>query len=84
MAMHVVANESSKCRSGRAIGRVVLTGASGRGGEMPHTFGDDERVAAEDDGDVMVPAGEGATLEVIETELAFQLFVTRARYAIAP
>src|SRR5690606_22237388 len=34
-----------------------------------------EGVAAEDDRDVMVPAHEGATLEVIEPELTFQVFV---------
>jgi hypothetical protein len=42
---------------------------------MPHTFGDDERVAAEDDGDVVVPALEGAALEVVESELALELLV---------
>ena len=33
--------------------RAGLNLPGGRGGEKPHTFGNDERVAAEDDGDVM-------------------------------
>jgi hypothetical protein len=46
---------------------------------MLHTFGDDEREAAEDDGDVMMPSSERTSLEVIETKLAFQLFINALR-----
>lgn len=42
---------------------------------MLHTFGDDEREAPEDHGDVMMPSGERTSLEVIETKLAFRLFI---------
>src|SRR5262245_47275055 len=56
MASRIVANESSKWRSGRAVERVVFFLPSGRGGKMPRTFGNDERVAAEDDGDMVMPA----------------------------
>jgi hypothetical protein len=42
---------------------------------MPHTFGDDERVAAQDDRDVVMPAGKAAAFEVVEAELAFQVLV---------
>ena len=35
---------------------------------MPHTFGNDERVAAQDDRDVMVPAGKPAAFVVVEAE----------------
>src|SRR5580658_8484961 len=42
---------------------------------MPQPFAEDERVAAQDYGDVVVPATEGATLEVIESELALEVFV---------
>jgi len=36
---------------------------------MPRAFGDDERVAAEDDRDVVVPAGEPWLAQVIEPEV---------------
>jgi len=42
---------------------------------MPRAFGDDERVAAQDDGDMVMPAGEASPLEVVETELALEVFV---------
>src|SRR6266568_9341656 len=48
---------------------------SGRGGRTPHAFSDDERVAAEGDGDVVVPAREASSFEVVEPELALQIFV---------
>ena len=35
---------------------------------MPRAFGDDERVAAEDDRDVMMPTGEPSAFVVIEAE----------------
>ena len=46
MASRAVEKESAKWRSGRAFERTSSTGPSGRGGEMPHAFRDDERVAA--------------------------------------
>ena len=42
---------------------------------MPHTFSDDERVAAEDDRDVMVPTGKGASLEVVKPEFPLEILV---------
>ena len=42
---------------------------------MPHTFGDDERVAAQDDGDVMVPAGEPPAFIVIESKLVLEILI---------
>ena len=68
----MLANESAKCLSGRALVCVRVDGRV-RGGKMPRTFGDDERVAAEDDRDVMVPAGEGSPFEVVEPQLALEL-----------
>ena len=70
MAMRVFANESSKWRSGRASERVGVTGPCRRGGKTPHPFADDERVAAENDRDVMVPSRERASLEVVEPQFA--------------
>jgi hypothetical protein len=69
MASLKVMKESEKWRSGRESERVVDHRPSGRGGKTPHTFGDDEHVAAESDGDVMMPAREPSALEVVETEL---------------
>jgi hypothetical protein len=46
---------SEKCRSGRERLRLVSHRPSGRGGNTLQAFGHDERVAAEGDGDVMVP-----------------------------
>jgi hypothetical protein len=42
---------------------------------MPHTFGNDERVAAKDDRDVMVPAGKASAFVVVEPELVFEILV---------
>src|SRR5271165_2530204 len=75
MASLTVMKESRKWRSGRARERMGLMAPSTRGGEMPHPFGNDERVAAEDDGDVVVPSGERTSLEVVEPELALHLFI---------
>ena len=68
MASRAVAKESTKCRSGRDVNLTGRGLPSLRGGKMPHTFGDNERVAAEDDGDVVVPAREGAAFEVVEPD----------------
>ena len=46
---------------------------------MLHTFGNDEREAAEDDGDVVMPSSVRTSLEVIEPQLAFQLFIHALR-----
>ncbi len=46
---------------------------------MPRTFGSDERVAAERDGHVMVPASKRASFEVVKTELALQVLVDSLR-----
>src|SRR4051812_47396743 len=67
--------ESAKWRSGRDADRVGTSFPSGRGGKTPHPFRNDERVAAQDDGDVVMPAREGAALEVVQSELALELFV---------
>src|SRR6266498_3949318 len=75
IARRAVMKESGKCRSGRARDRSGLSRPLRRGGEMPHAFADDERVAAENDGDVVIPAREAAALEVVETKLAFEIFV---------
>jgi hypothetical protein len=42
---------------------------------MPHTFGNDERVAAQDDRDVMVPAGIPAAFVVVEPQLALEILI---------
>ena len=46
---------------------------------MLHTFGDDEREAAEDDGDVVMPPSVRAPLEMVEPKLAFQLLIDTLR-----
>lgn len=67
--------ESTKCRSGRDRERMGFSIPSRRGGKTPHPFSNDERVAAQDDGDVMVPARERAAFEVVEPELALELLI---------
>src|SRR2546421_12379974 len=67
--------ESGKWRSGRERLRVGSSLPSVRGGKTPHAFSDNEREAAEHDGDVVVPAGEAPPFVVVESELAFQVFV---------
>lgn len=42
---------------------------------MPHTFGNDERVAAQDDRDVMVPAGKPPAFVVVEPQLVFEILI---------
>ena len=65
--------ESWKWRSGRDRVRTVARRPSG-GGKSEGTFAGDERVAAEHDGHVMLPAAVAATFEVIEAELSLQIF----------
>src|SRR5258706_15911947 len=68
-------NESLKWRSGRDLERTVSTHPCGRGGKSADAFSDHESIAAEDDGDVVVPARERAAFEVVEAELALEIFV---------
>src|SRR6185436_6012821 len=75
IASRMVAKLSAKWRSGRDRLRVVLQRPSGRGGEMPHTFGNDERVAAQDDRDVVVPPGKPAALVVVEPQLVLEILI---------
>jgi hypothetical protein len=75
MVRRTVARESTKWRSGRATERTGFTRPSGRGGKSSGTFGHEECVRAEDGGDVVVPAGEAPSLEVIEPQLALELLV---------
>ena len=42
---------------------------------MPHTFGNDERVAAQDDRDVMAPAGKSPAFVVVESQLVFEILI---------
>ena len=76
MARRAVMKESAKWRSGRDVDRVVRICAFGRGGKSAGAFSDHEGITAEDDGDVVVPADEGAALEVIEPQLALELLVS--------
>jgi len=46
---------------------------------MLHAFGDDERVAAQGNGDVVVPTAKAPTFEVVEPQLALQIFVDTFR-----
>ena len=48
---------------------------SSRGGKSPRAFGDDERVAGEYDGDVVVPTGETPALVVVEAEFTFEILI---------
>ena len=75
MARRTVMNESAKWRSGRDRERTVATRPGGRGGKSADAFSDHEGVAAEDDGDVVMPAWEGPPLEVVEPELALEVLV---------
>ena len=75
MARRAVMKESWKCRSGRAWLRTNWTGASSRGGKSAGALRDDEGETGERDGHVMVPAAETTAFEVVEPQLAFQVFV---------
>src|SRR3984885_7292101 len=75
MARRAVMKESSKWRSCRAVERVARTRPSARGGKMPQALAGHERIAAEDDGDVVMPAAKGAALVVIEPELPLEVLV---------
>src|SRR5690349_20510933 len=71
----MVMSESAKWRSGREGERTRGTLPSGRGGKSPRPLRHQKGVAAQDDRDVMVPAGEAAAFEVVEAELALELLV---------
>src|SRR5262245_20999724 len=75
IARRAVMKLSSKWRSGREGLRVGFQRPSGRGGKTPHAFGNDEREAAQHDGDVVMPTGVSPTLVVIESQFAFEVFV---------
>src|SRR5580693_6719840 len=44
-------------------------------GEMPQAFAEDEGIAAEDDGDVVMPAAEGRAFVVIQSKLALEILI---------
>src|SRR5262245_31845683 len=79
MARRNVAKDDGKWRSGREgerVGRIRPLGCRGAAWKtVARTLGHDERVAAQDDGDVVVPAPEAPTFEVVEPQLALHLFV---------
>src|ERR1700679_2738201 len=75
MARRAVMKESSKWRSCRALERIARTRPSARGGKMPQALAEDERVAAENDGDVVIPAAEGSAFVVIQPQLALEILV---------
>src|SRR5208282_5853295 len=75
ISRRMVGKESAKWRSGRDFERTSSTLPSGRGGKMLHSLSDDEGVAAERDGHVVVPAVEAATFEVVQAEFALHLLV---------
>jgi hypothetical protein len=75
MASRAQMKLSWKWRSGREELRVGLSLPSGRGGKTPHTFGNDERVAAESDRDVVVPGREVAAFVVVQAEFALEVLV---------
>src|SRR4051794_4158428 len=75
MARRAVMKLSWKWRSGRERLRVGFIRPSGRGGEMPHAFGDDERVAAKGYRDVVVPTRKATALVVVDPELSLQVLV---------
>jgi len=76
-ASRAVIKESGKCRSGRERLRVAASWPSIRGGKTPHAFSDDEREAAEYDGNVVVPAWEAPSLVVVEHKDAIDSFIDR-------
>ncbi len=81
MASRAEMKLSWKWRSGREELRVGVSRPSGRGGETPHPFSNDERVAAQGDRDVMVPAREAAAFVVVQPEFTLEptLFVIGRR-----
>src|ERR1019366_5549133 len=74
MARRAVMKESSKWRSCRAFERVARTRASARGGQMPQALVGNERIAAEEDGDGVLPAAKGAAPVVVEAQPPPEVF----------
>src|SRR5919109_175125 len=77
-AMRMVTSESAKCRSGRAMERVVgvrFSALSLRGGKSSRLFGNEKREAEEDDRDVVVPATVRASFEMVAAKLALEVLV---------
>ena len=68
-------NESAKWRSGLPRLRTVSTRFSGRGGKSADALGDNEGKAGQGNGDVVVPSSEAPPLEMVEAELALEVFV---------
>jgi hypothetical protein len=68
MASRAVMKLSWKWRSGREELRVGLSRPSERGGETPHVFGNNERVAAQSHGDVVMPAGEATAFIMVQAD----------------
>src|SRR5690606_16872469 len=75
MASRTVMKESATWRCGRNAVRVGVIRPSGRGGEMPGMLGDDEGVAGQHHGDVVVPAREASSFVVVEPQLALEIFI---------
>src|SRR2546426_11598616 len=69
IAIRALMKLSGKWRSGRERLRLGLRRPSGRGGETPHAFRNDERVAAQSDRDMVMPTAELSSFEVVEPEL---------------
>ena len=74
-ARRAVMNDSRKWRSGLARDRVVVFLWSAPRGKTPDALRDDEGEAGQGDGDVVMPATEGAPLEVVEAEFALEILV---------
>lgn len=70
-----VMRESWKWRPGRARDRVVSMRAFGLGGKSSCAFSDEEGETGERATDVTLPTGVGATLEVVDAQLAFHTLV---------
>ena len=70
-----VLSESAKCRSGRERDLSAETLPSALGGKAPDAFGNQERKAAQDDRNMVVPTAIAPAFEMVEPELALQVLV---------
>jgi hypothetical protein len=75
MATRTVMKESVKCRSGRRCERSSRRAPRAVRGKKAKLLGDDEGVATEREGDVMIPSTPASTFEVVEPELPLQFLV---------